>query len=173
MGRIQEQRQKEHSYLSKQHSQTASHENDRATRHSSLAKSYEKLAELSKASKSQLKDGEQSDLSQCLEAMADDHKALAKASGECAADHLTLAKFHAEKMEECAKAAADDDLTKGTSDLLKRLEHLENTVVPSRISSVTPNAPGVTAVPRAGQRAFAEKPIVATQFQKLVEIEGD
>jgi hypothetical protein len=171
MGHIQEQRQKEHSYLSKQHSQTANHENDRAVRHSSLAKSYGKLAELSKASKSQLKDDEQSDLCRCLKAMADDHKALSEASGECAADHLTLAKFHAEKMEECAKAAGDDDLGKSSGDLIRRLDALENTVVPTRISAVVPTAPGVTAVPRAGQRQFMEMPVVATQFSKLVEIE--
>src|ERR1700733_10161085 len=99
MGKIQTQRQQEHSYLSKQHSQTAAHENDRAVRHSALAKSYRKLADLSKASKSQLKDDEQSDLCRCLKAMGDDHEAIAKASGECAADHLTLSRFHAEKME--------------------------------------------------------------------------
>ncbi len=84
------------------------------------------------------------------------------------------AKFHREEMTECSKIS-DGDLTKGTSDLVKRIEHIENTLVPTRVSAVTPNAPGVTPVPRTGMRPIGngERPNVPTQFEKLIAIEGD
>jgi hypothetical protein len=123
-------------------------------------------------------------------AMGDEHQAMQKASGTVADSHhgrmrdlhFAKARTHKESAEnfraaaeKCTKAAGDDDLAKvaSTSDLLKRLEHLENTIVPLRVSAVTPTAPGVTAVPRAGMRSFGEKPTVAVQFEKLVAIEGD
>jgi hypothetical protein len=169
MGKIQDQRQKEHSYLSKQHSQTAAHENDRAVRHSAFGKSILKIVDMNKT-----RDGD-SETEKCLKAMAADQEALAKASGECAADHLTLSRFHAEKMDECAKATAEDELNKGTaSDLLRRLEIVEGTIVPTRVAGVVPTAPGITAVPRAGQRSVGtERPNVPVQFEKLIAIEGD
>ena len=83
------------------------------------------------------------------------------------AHHSTMAAAHTAAadsclacMEECSKVV--------WSDLFKAAERAEP--VASPISAVTPTLPGVTAVPRAGQRQF-EKPVVPVQFAKLVEIE--
>jgi hypothetical protein len=117
--------------------------------------------------------------------MADEHNAMQKAAGTADAHHGRMAAFHQHKAhtheqsaadlreaaEKCKKAA-DDELGKNTGDLAKRLERLENTIIPTGISRVTPNAPGVTAVPRAGSRPMpSEKPNVPIQFEKLVSIE--
>jgi hypothetical protein len=78
-----------------------------------------------------------------------------------AAAHTAAADKCAGCMEECSKVV--------WTDLFKAAERAEP--VASLISAVVPNAPAVIAVPRAGQRAFADKPVVATQFSHLVEIE--
>jgi hypothetical protein len=118
--------------------------------------------------------------------MADEHNAMQKAAGTADAHHGRMAALHQHKAttheqyaadlreaaEKCKKAA-DDELGKNTGDVIRRLDALENAVVPTRISAVTPNAPGVTAVPRAGGRPMPtqEKPNVPIQFEKLVSIE--
>jgi hypothetical protein len=133
------------------------------------------------------------DLGKCLEKAADHEDAKA---AECHAEHKMsgmedshhgrmgdLHKASAANLRDCAakcmKADDADDLSKSDvskrleliDQLRKRLEHLEGQIVPSRVSAITPNAPGARAVPRAGQPAFDSKPQVPTQFAKLVEIE--
>src|ERR1700733_12075288 len=102
------------------------------------------------------------------------HKAAKEAYDAAAEDQDSRAAYHddmGEKCEQAKKVAGDGDLSKASNDLLRRLEIVENTVQPTRVSAVTPTAPGVNAVPRAGQRQFMEKPVVPVQFAKLVEIE--
>ena len=127
-----------------------------AERHDTLHACYSKIASFGKAAKSQMKDGDGESLDDCLQKIADTHEAAAE--------------FHRDAMAECSKIAGGD-LNKGESDLLKRLEHLENQVVPSRVSAVTPNAPGVRAVLRTGQMPMSARPNVPIQFEKLVAIE--
>jgi hypothetical protein len=57
-------------------------------------------------------------------------------------------------------------------DFETRLAKLENTIVPSRISAVTPTAPGVRAVTLHGAPNVPERPQVPVQFEHLVKI-GD
>jgi hypothetical protein len=78
-----------------------------------------------------------------------------------AAAHTAAADSCLACMEECSKVV--------WTDLFKAAERAEP--VASPISAVVPTAPGVTAVPRAGQRPVIDKAVVATQFSKLVEIE--
>jgi hypothetical protein len=103
------------------------------------------------------------------------HKSAKEAYDDAATDQDKRAEYHdhmAEECEEAKKVAGDGDLSKGAGDLLKRLEAVENTVIPSRVHGVLPNAPGVTAVHRAGSRPMpTEKPNVPIQFEKLVSIE--
>jgi hypothetical protein len=105
----------------------------------------------------------------------DFHKCAKAEHDDMATDRETRAKYHDDMMSECdkaLKALTADDLNKNASDdLVKRVTALENTVIPTRVSAVVPTVPGVTAVPRAGQRPYMDRPIVATQFQKLVEVE--
>jgi hypothetical protein len=68
------------------------------------------------------------------------------------------AAFHASQAGECTKAAASDDLEK-----LDR-------IVPDGVSKVTPTAPGIRMVPRAGQQVPTAVP-VAPQFHKFIETE--
>jgi len=102
------------------------------------------------------------------------HKDAKQMHDDAASDQDQRAAYHddmGEKCEQAKKAAGDADLSKASSDLLRRLEIVENSVMPTRVSAVTPTVPGITAVSRAGQRQFSERPVVATQFSKLVEIE--
>jgi hypothetical protein len=103
------------------------------------------------------------------------HDAAAEDQDAFAEDQDSRAAYHDQMAEECSKAgkvAGDADLNKAASpEFEKRLAHLEKTVVPTKISGVVPTVPGVTAVPRAGQRPVGDRPAVATQFSKLVEIE--
>lgn len=135
-------------HLRKFHGHAAEH-------HEGLAKCYGKVASFGKAKKSEMKDGEGDSLAECLQKIADMH--------EAAAD------FHRGMADECMKVT-DDSLDKNSSELLKRLEHLEGQLVPSRISAVAPNAP--RAVPRYGARDIPARPEVPLQFQHLVQI-GD
>ncbi|MFZ0520335.1 MAG: hypothetical protein WAL95_04895 [Candidatus Acidiferrales bacterium] len=132
-------------HLKKFHQHAAEH-------HDGLAKCYSKIASFGKAAKSQMKDGDGESLADCLEKIAEHHEAAAE--------------FHRDAMAECSKIAGDD-LNKNSSDLIKRLEHLESQVVPTRVSAV---APTVTAVPRYGQQPM-QRPNVPIQFEKLVAIE--
>jgi hypothetical protein len=150
-------------HLKKFHKTQADHQRAREADHTALEECFGKLASFSKAAKSEMKDGDGESLSEHLQKIAAAHGSLAQHAGSCAAEHDTA-------MEECSKITADE-LNKSASDFIKRLEHLENTVVPTNISGVVPTVPGVTAVPRAGQRPVGDRPAVATQFSKLVEIE--
>jgi hypothetical protein len=136
-------------HLKKFHQHAAEH-------HGELAECYGKIAGFGKTGKSDMKDKDGESLAECLQKIADTHEAAAE--------------FHRGMMEECSKVASDD-LNKGTSELLKRLEQLEGQVVPSRISGVAPENPNVRAVPRFGAREIPAKPNVPVQFEKLVAIE--
>jgi hypothetical protein len=152
-------------HLKKFHKTQADHQRSREADHSALEECFGKLASLSKAAKSEMKDKDGESLSEHLQKIAAVHGSLAQHAGSCADDHDAA-------VEDCSKITADE-LGKAASpdDLAKRVTALENTMVPTNVHAITPNVPGVTAVPRSGQRAFAEKPVVATQFSKLVEIE--
>lgn len=73
-------------------------------------------------------------------------------------NHTDLAE---EAVATCRKARED-----------ARAEVVANTVVPTRDSAVTPNAPRVLAVTRAGQMPV-ERPEVPLRFQHLVKVEED
>jgi hypothetical protein len=77
-----------------------------------------------------------------------------------AAAHTAAADNCAECMAECSKVV--------WSDLFKTER---GTPEPTQVHAVTPTAPGIRAVPRAGQQMPADKPNVPVQFSKLVEIE--
>ncbi len=49
---------------------------------------------------------------------------------------------------------------------------LGDKIIPTAVSAVTPNRPGITAVPRAGAPAPAEKIPVPMEFEKLADIEA-
>jgi hypothetical protein len=79
------------------------------------------------------------------------------------------AKYHKTAMAECEKIT-DVEFSKAASpEFEKRLAHLENTLVPTKVSAVTPDRPG-RPVPRYGQQPI-ERPNVPIQFEKLVVIE--
>jgi hypothetical protein len=123
-----------------------------------VSKCVGELAGMAKASKSDLKpDGDDGGLCGTLQKIAD---AFADGAG-----------YHKDAMAECSKVT-DSEFTKGASDdFIKRLEKLENTIVPSRVSAITPTAPGIRAVPRAGQREIPARPEVPIQFEHLVRVE--
>lgn len=130
-----------------------------AAHHDTLHACYSKIAGFGKAAKSQMKDGDGESLADCLQKIADTHEAAAE--------------FHRGMMEDCSKVTGDElGKSANTSDLVKRVTALENTVIPTRVSAVVPNAPGITAVPRAGARPMpSEKPNVPVAFEKLITIE--
>jgi hypothetical protein len=85
------------------------------------------------------------------------HTHLSKAAKQHEAmstEHSACALQHHEAAEACSKAA-EGELQK---------------VIPDRISRVLPNNPGVTAVPRSGQRAITDVPV---EFAKLFAVEDD
>lgn len=129
-----------------------------AEHHGTLHECYKTLSTFGKSAKSEMKpDKDGNDLCDTLEEIAECHKAAAA--------------YHANAMEECSKSM-DPEFSKAASpEFEKRLSAIENRIEPTRISAVAPNRPGITAVPRAGQPAFSEKPNVPIQFSKLVEIE--
>ena len=92
------------------------------------------------------------------EGMGVDEKTFHKSA---AAAHDEAANVHTQLCDECLKAAAADELAKS-----QRL-------VPTNVSAVTPTAPGIRAVPRAGQRVEPEKIEVEPEFAKLISIEED
>jgi hypothetical protein len=87
---------------------------------------------------------------QGYEKMAECHKNLSKLHAD-----------HAEHFRAMAGAAADkavlDELNKGRNEL-----------PPSRVSGVTPTPPGITAVPRAGQKPIEKT--VDPQFEHLIKV---
>lgn len=111
------------------------------------------------------------------DAMHDFHTVSKAGHDAMATDREQRAEYHDDRgaecdelMEECEKVFGSGDLSKAAADgVLKRLAHLENQVIPSRISGVTPTAP--RAVPRYGAQPLPERPNVPIQFEKLVTIE--
>ena len=90
--------------------------------------------------------------------------------------HAKLADYHSK----CMKAAGDE-LNKGDGALPASfdaavqaavLKMFGNVLEPSRISGVAPPRPGITMVPRPGQKE-PEVPAVDEQFRKLVSVDND
>lgn len=124
--------------------------------HETLHQCYKTLSAFGKSAKSEMKpDQDGASLCDTLEEIAECHKAASA--------------FHKNMMAECAKLSAGGDLSKAASeDFGARLEKLENTIVPSGVSKVTPNAP--RAVPRFGS-APMQRPAVPLAFEHLSRIE--
>lgn len=76
---------------------------------------------------------------------------LDKLAGTCAAH----AEHHRDAAAKCNKAAVDE----------------LNKLVPTDISAVAPDRPGIRSVPRPGQPELPAKPNVDEQFRKLVSVE--
>ena len=82
-------------HLKKFHKTQADHQRSREADHSALEECFGKLASLSKAAKSEMKDGDGESLSEHLQKIAAAHGSLAQHAGSCAADHDAA-------MEECS-----------------------------------------------------------------------
>jgi hypothetical protein len=128
-----------------------------AEHHATLAKCYGKLAGMSKAGKSDMKDGEDG-LASTLEKIAECHKSASE--------------FHKTAMQECKKSAGSEFSKAADADLAKRIAHLEGQLVPTNVSAVVPDA-NIRAVPRTGMRMPPQRPDVPLQFQHLVKVEED
>jgi hypothetical protein len=122
-----------------------------------VSKCVGKLAGMAKASKSQLKDDDEDGIWGTLQKISDVFAAGAT--------------YHKAAMEECSKATGDEFSKGASDDLVKRIAALENTVIPTNVHAVIPNRPGITAVPRAGQREIPARPEVPIQFEHLVRVE--
>jgi hypothetical protein len=79
------------------------------------------------------------------------HSDLASRHAQIGENHRELSEFHSSMAKACQKAM-DSDLEK---------------VVPDGIRGIIPNAPGVTMVPRAGQRVV-EKSEVPLELEQIV-----
>jgi hypothetical protein len=105
-------------------------------------------------------------------AMADAHETSAEDFQKENSEHIhhtAAAAAHRKGADNCAECMAECSKVVW-SDLFKAAERPEP--VASPISAVTPTLPGVTAVPRAGQRPMNEgRPNVPVQFEKLIVIE--
>jgi len=133
---------KEH--LAGLHKSEAAHHLTKAAHHAAVGEHYRKLAD--KLGKTEVSEATK-DTGGILEALAGLHEKLSS-------EHTAMAAHHHEQMEECSKAA-DADLTK---------------LVPTSVSAVAPNRPGITAVPRAGM-PVPEKVNVPEQFAHLASVE--
>jgi hypothetical protein len=100
-------------------------------------------------------------LSKCLDKAegADSGKTFLKAIAD---EHSSMAQFHTDAANACEKATASADLEKRA-----------DTLVPTNISAVVPDRPGVRAVPRAGQQPIQTGPNVPLEFSKLVSTEDE
>jgi hypothetical protein len=74
------------------------------------------------------------------------------------ASHEKMKDFHTDALEECQKATAASDLAKS------------NMLVPDNVRGIITHFPGVTAVPRAGQRPI-EKSEVDPELEKIVSFD--
>jgi hypothetical protein len=84
--------------------------------------------------------------------------------------HKAHAAHHSSMMEAYAKTVESDDLNK----LLEKIsEKIGDRLVPTQVSAVLPNRPGVTLVPRGGQQPVPVKPNVPLEFEKLVMVDED
>ena len=93
------------------------------------------------------------------------------------ARHEPLRDFHKNAMEK----AVTDELNKAdrSADISATVENavaayfakISDKLIPTLVSAVTPNRPGVIAVPRAGAQAIPERPNVPEEFLKLAEVE--
>jgi hypothetical protein len=100
------------------------------------------------------------------------HKAMVSHHEHIVAQHEPLRVFHKNMMEK----TTSDEMNKGAMPasieeyvravVMKTLD----TVMPTAVSAVTPNRPGIVAVPRAGQQPV-EKPNVPEQFAHLIKVE--
>jgi hypothetical protein len=139
-------------HLQHLHKSFADHFREKSAHHEAVAKSHEEHAslhdELAKSTGVKAhKD------------FASRHRADGAVHKSMAAHYTKKAASHDDMAESCAKGMDTGDLTK---------------LMPTGISGVTPTRPGITAVPRFGQRevsATAGKPNVDPQFEKLFTID--
>lgn len=81
------------------------------------------------------------------------------------------------------KALEQISTSPAVAEVLERyaLEHIQkllgdkigDKLVPTNVSALAPNRPGLTMVPRGGQPAVPEKPNVPLEFEKLVRVDED
>jgi hypothetical protein len=139
-------------HLAEFHAKAATHHGDAADHHDGLEKSAAKMSAAHKklAKESGLTDGPHTEIAAEWERRAGLHKGNASS-------HREYADYHRSAALKCSKAMEGD----------------LNKLVPDEISGVTPDRPGIRAIPRAGQRELPSTP-VSPEFEKLVAIEtGD
>jgi hypothetical protein len=92
--------------------------------------------------------------------------------------HVAMRDFH----KACMEKATTDEMNKVDSTVPASLEDavrvvflkmFGNTLVPTNVSGVAPTRPGVTAVPRAGEKPVPVTPNVPLEFAKLVAVDED
>src|SRR5258708_32864415 len=97
---------------------------------------------------------------------------LHKAASET---HATLRDYHKASMEK----AASDEMHKGADGSVPAsletyiratiMKMFGDSLVPTNVSAVAPNRPGIAAVPRAGQQPIPERPNVPEQLPHLAK----
>ncbi|HEY2545763.1 MAG TPA: hypothetical protein VGI46_06850 [Candidatus Acidoferrum sp.] len=151
-------------FVAEHFKKAAAHHASLATHHSNIAKAAEaaRTTQKAAASKSDIQGLDIEALDNFFQQFIEEHSAL---SDECMQ--------FAEHCADCASAKADagGDLEKMASGpalelLVKRIETIENTIVPTGVSAIIPRA-----VTRAGQRELPETANVPEQFRKLVSVE--
>jgi len=89
--------------------------------------------------------------------------------------HAALAAYHEGEMKKTAAGELNkaDGSAPGLEDAVRAvfLKMFGNALVPTAVSAVTPNRPGITAVPRAGQQPIPAVPNVEPAFAKLVSVD--
>jgi hypothetical protein len=88
------------------------------------------------------------------------HKAAIESHQSAIGSHEIMKARYEDGVQECSKAIAADNLEKA------------NRLVPDNVHGIIPNYPGVTAVPRAGQRQI-EKTEVPLELQKVLALPDD
>lgn len=133
-------------HLAGLHKREAQHHVHKAAHHAAVGEHYQKLA--GHIGKSETTEASK-DSAGILAELASLHESLS-------AEHTSMSAHHHEMMEECSKAA-DGDLNK---------------LVPTQVSAITPDRPGIRAVPRAGQQPIPERPNVPEAFEHLAAIDS-
>jgi hypothetical protein len=108
--------------------------------------------------------------------MSEHHAGLSEAQdGEVAKLHKHMAKAHTDMAELCDEHAAHcEEMSSLIDSMTKAAGMNSDALVPDNVRGIITHFPGVTAVPRAGQRAIPEQTEVPPEFEKLLAIEtGD
>jgi hypothetical protein len=164
--------------LSQKHfEKTAVHAASMAKGHHAIVATIRKALGIKKGAKADLGDLDVESLVEALEEVLEHLSGMGDASGS-----------YAEHCQACAKEAADaekaagDAMNKAASgvaptaleEAVRRtfLKMYGNTLMPTAVSAVAPNRPGLTAVPRFGAPSPAV-PDVPLEFQKLVSVDDN